>query len=235
MSRAVVFDLDGTLIDSAPDIHAATNRLMTRHGMAPFTPAETRRFIGSGVPHFIACCLRARGRGEDGAIHAQLVEEFVAGYETAVTLTRVYPGVAAALERLAGQGHALAICTNKPERPARAVLAHLGLDAHFGVVIGGDSLTVRKPDPAPLHAAIAALGAQGVIYVGDSEVDAETAARAGVPFALYTEGYRKGAVADMPHTHAFAEFADLPGVVGDIFDAGPHTVPRETPQKENFT
>lgn len=216
MSRAVIFDLDGTLIDSAPDIHAAANRLMDRHGFAPFSPAETRSFVGSGVPHFIACCLRARGQGDDDALHAQLVEQFVADYETAVSLTRVYPGVGRALAALAGMGHALAICTNKPERPARAVLAHLGLDAHFGVVIGGDSLSTRKPDPAPLHAAIAALGARDVIYVGDSEVDAETAARAGVPFALYTEGYRKGAVADMPHRSAFADFADLPEIVAKI-------------------
>jgi len=216
MSRAIVFDLDGTLIDSAPDIHAAANRLMARHGFAPFTSEETRSFIGSGVPHFIACCLRARGRDGDGALHAQLVAEFVEGYETAVTLTRVYPGVAAALATLAETGHRLAICTNKPERPARAVLAHLGLAAHFPVVIGGDSLTVRKPDPAPLWAAVKALGGDRVLYVGDSEVDAETAERAGVPFALYTEGYRKRAVADVPHTCSFADFADLPGIAAQM-------------------
>lgn len=215
-SRAVIFDLDGTLIDSAPDIHAAANRLMERHGLAPFTPAETRSFIGSGVPHFIACCLSARGREGDAAFHAQLVAEFTKGYETAVTLTQVYPGVAGALAELAGQGHRLAICTNKPVGPARAVLAHLGMAAHFPVVIGGDSLSTRKPDPAPLQAAVAGLGAARVIYVGDSEVDAETAARAGVPFALYTEGYRKGAVDGIPHARAFADFADLPGIVEDL-------------------
>ena len=216
MSRAVVFDLDGTLIDSAPDIHAAANTLMERHGFAPFSPAETRSFIGSGVPHFIACCLRARGRGGNAALHAQLVAEFVAGYESAVTLTRVYPGVAGALDALAASGLALGLCTNKPVAPARGVLAHLGLDAHFPVVVGGDSLSVRKPDPAPLQAAVAGLGARDVLYVGDSEVDAETAARAGVPFALYTEGYRKGAVDGIPHARAFADFADLAGIVAEI-------------------
>ena len=213
--RAVIFDLDGTLIDSAPDIHAAANRLMARHGLAPFAPAETRRFIGSGVPHFIDCCLRARARAQDEALHAQMVTEFTDDYESAVTLTRAYPGVAAALAALARTGHALAICTNKPERPARAVLAHLGLDAHFPVVIGGDSLRLRKPDPAPLHAAVEALGGGHVLYVGDSEIDAEAAARAGLPFALHTEGYRKGAVAEIPHTSAFSDFTDLPGIVAE--------------------
>ncbi|MFB9149893.1 phosphoglycolate phosphatase [Roseovarius ramblicola] len=216
MTRAVVFDLDGTLIDSAPDIHAAANTLMARHGFAPFTPEDTRSFIGSGVPHFISCCLRARGRPGDAALRAQLIAEFIDLYETAVTLTRVYPGAAEALHALENAGFALGLCTNKPVTPARSVLAHLGLDGHFPVVIGGDSLTVRKPDPAPLQAAVAGLGARDVVYVGDSEVDAETAARAGLPFALYTQGYRKGPVADMPHARAFADFADLPGIVATV-------------------
>ncbi|HKL65307.1 MAG TPA: phosphoglycolate phosphatase [Roseovarius sp.] len=216
VTRAVIFDLDGTLIDSAPDIHAAANTLMARHGFAPFTPAETRSFIGSGVPHFITCCLRERGRAGDAALRAQLIAEFIDLYETAVTLTTVYPGVAGALEVLAAEPYALGLCTNKPQGPARAVLSHLGLDAHFPVVIGGDSLTVRKPDPAPLRAAVAGLGARDVVYVGDSEVDAETAARAGLPFALYTQGYRKGPVGDITHDRAFDDFADLPGIVSEV-------------------
>jgi len=216
MSRAVIFDLDGTLIDSAPDIHAAANALMARHGFDPFTPAETRRFVGRGVPHFIACCLRARGQEGDKGLHAQLVAEFLRGYESAVTLTRAYPGVPEALTELARMGHRLAICTNKPVRPARAVLDHLGLKAHFAAVIGGDSLDLRKPDPAPLHAAARALGAQEVLFVGDSEVDAETAARAGLPFALYTEGYRSSPVESLPHARAFDNFDALPGIVQSL-------------------
>ncbi|SEL25805.1 phosphoglycolate phosphatase [Roseovarius azorensis] len=216
MSRAVVFDLDGTLIDSAPDIHASANRLMARHGFAPFEPQETRAFIGRGVPHFIACCLAARGADGSAVLRAQMVEEFVAGYEAAVTLTTIYPGVQDALARLVAMDLRLGICTNKPERPARAVLAHLGLAGHFDVVIGGDSTVQRKPDPMPLQAAVAGLGAGDVVYVGDSEVDAETAERAGLPFALYTEGYRKSPVADLPHHAAFSDFATLPEVVNDL-------------------
>ncbi|MDT8326576.1 MAG: phosphoglycolate phosphatase [Roseovarius sp.] len=210
MSRAVVFDLDGTLIDSAPDIHAAANRLMAAHGFAGFAPQETRGFIGHGVPHFIACCLRARDADATGDLHRRLVGEFEAGYKTAVGLTTVYPGVRGALERLAGMGFALGICTNKPVAPARGVLAHLGLDAYFPVVIGGDSCPVRKPDPAPLQAAVEGLGATRVLYVGDSEIDAETSVRAGLPFALFSEGYRKVPVAEIPHQTAFSDFALLP-------------------------
>lgn len=213
MSRAVIFDLDGTLIDSAPDIHAAANRLMARHGFAPFSPAETRSFIGSGVPHFISCCLNALDRSQDADLHAQLVEDFMAEYETSVTLTEVYPGVPEALSRLASDGVLMGLCTNKPQDPARAVLRHLGLSEHFPVILGGDSLPVRKPDPAPLLATVKAIGRRDVIFVGDSEVDAETAQRAGVPFALYTEGYRKTAVRDIAHACAFSDFKDLPGLV----------------------
>ncbi|MGR3698303.1 MAG: HAD-IA family hydrolase, partial [Roseovarius sp.] len=82
--------------------------------------------------------------------------------------------------------------------------------------IGGDSLTVRKPDPAPLQATAAALGARDVVFVGDSEVDAETAARAGVPFVLYTQGYRKGPVERITHDRAFSDFAHLPGLITDL-------------------
>ena len=216
MTRAVIFDLDGTLIDSAPDIHAAANRLMAAHGFAGFTPEETRAFIGHGVPHFIACCLRARDADATGDLHRQLVGEFEVGYKTAVGLTEVYPGVAKALERLARMGFALGICTNKPVAPARAVLAHLGLDGHFPVVIGGDSCSARKPDPAPLQAAIAGLGATRVLYVGDSEIDAETSVRAGLPFTLYTQGYRKTPVAEIPHQTAFSDFAALPDFAADL-------------------
>ncbi|EAQ25485.1 MULTISPECIES: phosphoglycolate phosphatase [unclassified Roseovarius] len=216
MSRAVVFDLDGTLIDSAPDIHAAANRLMVQNGFDPFAPEETRSFIGSGVPHFISCCLTARGRAGDGALRARLIEDFIADYETAVTLTTVYPGVMGALDGLAGADLALGLCTNKPEGPAHSILAHLGLAGYFPVIIGGDSLTLRKPDPAPLQATAAALGARDVVFVGDSEVDAETAARAGVPFVLYTEGYRKGPIEQIAHDRAFSDFADLQELITDL-------------------
>jgi phosphoglycolate phosphatase len=211
MTRAVLFDLDGTLIDSAPDIHASANALLAEDGLPELTLAQSRSFIGSGVAHFIARLLEAVGEDPQGPRLADMIRRFEARYETAVNLTRVYPGVPAALAVLSGQGLVLGICTNKPVAPTRAVLRHFGLAHHFATVIGGDSLPLRKPDPAPLRAAIGELGADEVLFVGDSEVDAETAARAGVPFALYTQGYRKTAVADLRHDFAFDDFALLPG------------------------
>ena len=214
MTGAVVFDLDGTLIDSAPDIHAATNALLAEDGLPALTFAQVKGFIGKGVPHLITRVLDAVGEDPQGPRHADLVHRFEARYETAVGLTVVYPNVIAALEALQAQGHVLGLCTNKPLAPTHAVLDHLNLSRFFGAVVGGDSLPVRKPDPAPLQATLAALGANPhkTLYVGDSEVDAETAQRAGLPFLLFTEGYRKTPVEDLPHRAAFRDFADLPGL-----------------------
>lgn len=210
---ALVFDLDGTLIDSAPDIHAAANRILAADGLAPQSFSQVKSFIGRGVPHLVDRLLQAAGAG-DPVRAARMVARFVEDYETAVTLTQPYPGVIAALRALSG--HRLGICTNKPLSPTRAVLRHLAMDGFFPVVIGGDSLPVKKPDPAPVLATVQALGGGPALYIGDSEADAEAAARAGLQFLLFTEGYRKTPVADLPHAVAFADWADLPGLVARL-------------------
>jgi phosphoglycolate phosphatase len=214
--RAIVFDLDGTLIDSAPDIHAASNRLLATEGLPPMTLARVKDFIGKGVPHLVSCLMAEAELGNDAGRHAELVARFTAGYDDAVGLTQPYPGVVAALDLLTADGWLLGVCTNKPVGPARSVLSHLGLLEHFGAVLGGDSVPTRKPDPAPLMATFAALGATSALYVGDSEVDAETAANAGLPFALYTLGYRKAPVSTLRHALSFDDWAILPGQVANL-------------------
>ena len=214
MSARIVFDLDGTLIDSAPDIRAGANGILAEEGAEPLTPEEARSFIGSGAAVFVERMRRARGIPDSE--QARLLATFIARYEGFVGLTTVYPGVPQALAALRAGGHRLGLCTNKPIRPTHAVLGHFGLDGFFGTVWGGDSLPQRKPDPAPLLAAFAALGDGSAVYVGDSEVDAETAERAGVPFLLFTEGYRRTAAADLRHSAMFDDFAALPGLVADL-------------------
>ncbi|MDZ4135183.1 MAG: HAD hydrolase-like protein, partial [Paracoccaceae bacterium] len=137
---AIIFDLDGTLIDSAPDIHAVANRVLTEAGFAPLTVPQVRGVIGKGVPHLVERLLETAGQDPAGPHHAPMVARFNAAYETAVGLTLCYPGVVAALDALAASGFILGICTNKPVSPARAVLRHLGLLDRFALVIGGDSL-----------------------------------------------------------------------------------------------
>ena len=208
----VVFDLDGTLIDSAPDIHATANAVLAAEGLDPLDLPTVRGFIGHGLPHLVERLLGAHGLSDPDRA-ARMAAGFGARYETAVGLTRPYPGAPEALRALAAQGHVLGLCTNKPAAAARAVLRHLGLLAPFAAVVGGDSAPRRKPAPEPLQMAVAACGGGPALFVGDSEVDAETARAARMPFLLYTRGYRKAPVERLPHAAAFDDFAALPGLV----------------------
>lgn len=216
---SVIFDLDGTLIDSAPDIHAAVNRCFAAHGWPPFTLAQVHGFVGRGAPNLIARALESRGLPHDGPLFQSVLTEFLQDYETAHGMTQVYPGVIAALDALQARGARLGLCTNKPLAPTRSVLARTGLARFFPVVIGGDSLAVRKPDPAPLLKAQIMLGGGPALFVGDSEVDAETARHARLPFLLYTEGYRKSPVDTLAPIAAFDDYAQLPGLIRQLDDA----------------
>ena len=214
MGARVVFDLDGTLIDSAPDIHAIANGILASEGAAPITFEQARSFIGNGVSVFVEKMCAATGIPVSR--HERLLAEFVRRYDDAVHLTRPYPGVREALTQLGNAGHHLGICTNKPIRPCLSVLQHLNLDSFFMTVIGGDSLALRKPDPAPLEAAFIGLPDGPEIYVGDSEVDAETAHRASVPFLLFSGGYRKAPVEKLPHTAVFHKYQDMPNLLETV-------------------
>ncbi|MEC7963492.1 MAG: phosphoglycolate phosphatase [Pseudomonadota bacterium] len=213
----IVFDLDGTLINSAPEIQFVANSLLADRGLEPLSLQETIGFIGNGAAVLIEKMSLARGI--DPSEHATLLATLEERYMHSSDKSEVYPNVVAALDSLRGAGHRLGVCTNKPLAPAKAVLAHLDLAKHFDVVLGGDSLPQRKPDPAPLHATFDALGDGPVIYVGDSDVDAETAHRAGVPFLLFTEGYCKVPHAELPHHALFDDFARLPELVQALVSA----------------
>jgi phosphoglycolate phosphatase len=215
-SLNLVFDLDGTLIDSAPDIHATANAVFGARGLAAFSFDTVRGFIGNGVPVLVQRLMTHSGVPNVGDLHGTLVAEFVRIYEEACDLTRLYPGVSTAVATLAEAGFPLAICTNKPIGPTRKALQHFDLARHFPVVIGGDSLPHRKPDPAPLFAAIAELAGSATLFVGDSEVDAETARAAQVPFALFAGGYRKAAPEMLGAKLVFDDHAALPRLVAHL-------------------
>ncbi|WP_112874624.1 phosphoglycolate phosphatase [Paracoccus endophyticus] len=224
----VIFDLDGTLIDSAPDIHKTANEVLAGEGLGPLDLPTVRSFIGHGVPHLVGRLLGAHGIADEGRA-ARMVSRFGARYEGAVGLTRLYPGAAEALAALVAQGHRLGLCTNKPVAPARAVMRHLGILDHFTAIIGGDSAPQRKPDPEPLQMAVAACGGGPAVYVGDSEVDAACAAAAEVPLIVHTEGYRKTPVEAFRPVAVFSDFAALPGIVAaqaEVLACG-HGVPAQ--------
>lgn len=213
--RPVVFDLDGTLIDSAPDIHACVNSALTEHGRQALSLDRVRGFIGGGVDVLwnkisTACQI-------DEASRKEMQAAFMGHYLSATEHTVMFDGVAEALNILADRGHPLGICTNKPLGPTRTVLKHFGLDHLFAVVVAGDTQPEKKPHPAPLRAAFSALGADPdkpqAIFVGDSEFDAECAAALPVPFLLYEKGYRQTPPGELIHRASFESFAELPGLV----------------------
>lgn len=214
---ALIFDLDGTLIDSAADIHAAVARMLAEEDAAPLPLGQVRSFIGNGVPALVARVMAARGEAPNKTRAAELASHFMRHYQAApVQHTTLYAGVAEALVTLHGAGHRIGLCTNKPAATAHTILAAFGIDHHFAAIVGGDSLAERKPHPAPLYATWRALGRGDVAYVGDSEVDAAAAAAAGMPLLLFTQGYRKLPIRQLPHLKAFDNFAMLPGLVADL-------------------
>lgn len=205
---SVIFDLDGTLIDSLPDIHAAVNRLLASEGHAPMMQAEVQSYVGDGAPTLIRRVMTARGM--DMARHADLAARMVADYTArACEETTVYPHVAEALTTLRTDGCGLGICTNKPESATRAVLSELGLGGFFDVIVAGDTLPERKPDPTPLLHAARLLGAPDAVFVGDSEVDARTADAAALPFVLFTKGYLRVPRHEVAPVAEFSDYREL--------------------------
>ncbi|SIT17978.1 phosphoglycolate phosphatase [Paracoccus saliphilus] len=211
----IVFDLDGTLIDSAPDIHACVNAVLREFHISPLNLDQVRSFIGGGVEILWRKIGAATGTGPAG--QRDMLASFMTRYHAATSLTRLFPNVEETLGILADRGHPLGICTNKPLHPTKAILDHFGIRDLFGHIIGGDSLPEKKPDPAPLRAALAGLGAHPgmphAVYVGDSEFDATCAAAVPVPFVIYSRGYRQTPIDQLPHHAAFDDFTALPSLV----------------------
>ena len=206
----VVFDLDGTLIDSAPDMHRAVNLMLADMGCPPLSLPEIRTMVGDGASALIARALAARQcvTADPTKALAQFLEHYEAN-PTACTPT--FPGVPETLERLQAFGLTLAICTNKPTRLTHMILERLGINRFFVRVIAGDTLPFRKPDPRALIEVLNVFGTPpaAAIMVGDSEVDAATAHAANVPFILMTYGYHRGPIDGISSIATLDHFAEL--------------------------
>ena len=184
---ALVFDLDGTLVDSRRDLAAAVNRTREDYGLDPLPVDRVVALVGYGAEHLIR-----RATDDLGAERVpEALRRFFRHYrDHLLDTTRPYPGVEEMLETL-GSRHPLAVLTNKPESFSREILAGLELGRCFDHLLGGDSLSTRKPDPEGLLELARRLGVEParVVLVGDSRVDADTAHTAGVPFAFVTWGF----------------------------------------------
>jgi phosphoglycolate phosphatase len=184
--RALIFDLDGTLIDSERDLVDATNATLRHLGRRELPYATVSSYIGHGVANLVSRALGPDGRSQ----HTDAMNFFLPYYDQhKLDFTRAYPSVPETLEQLAPRP--MAVLTNKPRVMAEQILAALDLAKYFRVIYGGDSFPVTKPDPAGVHASLAKLAAapENVLYVGDSQVDVQTARNAGIPVAIVTYGF----------------------------------------------
>lgn len=195
--RAVLFDLDGTLVDSVPDIAVAVDRMLYDLGRAPAGESRVRGWVGNGGRMLVrrALAFDVAGVPDDDALLPRAMEIFFRHYDDSNgEASRLYPGVAEALDGLAARGLAMAVITNKPHRYVAPLFEALGILQHFPVLIGGDTLPVKKPDPAPLWHACELLGVRPAqsLMVGDSTNDIEAARAAGCPVVAVDYGYNYG-------------------------------------------
>ena len=211
---ALIFDLDGTLIDSAPDIAAAVERTLADHEVA-IDAAEIRDYIGDGASRLIERVLAARGlAAADEAALAQHVADFNAHYHAIpAAYTQCYAGVREMLGQARRAGRKIGLCTNKPQAVAERVLAELDLLGEFDVLVGAGTYAL-KPDPEPLNACVDQLGVapDDTLYVGDMAVDRDVARAAGLAVVLVSFGYAHDDVAHFGPEgvlHAWAEWPDL--------------------------
>ncbi len=214
---AVLFDLDGTLIDSLPNVRDAANAVLAKRDLPPLPSEIVAGFVGLGEEVFVDRLIEATDL--DAGERDWVMTTFIRHYKEEAKKTKLFHGVEKALTVLQGEGVPLGLVTNKPRGPLGPTLEAAGLTRFFGAVVAGDELPKRKPDPLPIAHATKLLGQTRAIYVGDSETDAATALNAGVPFVLFTEGIRLTPVHDLPHEVAFSDFGMLPEIVRHMIDA----------------
>jgi phosphoglycolate phosphatase len=195
VARTLLFDLDGTLVDTVPDLTAALNRLMLARGLAAFTRPAVAAMVGDGVAALVARAFAARNLQPDAGAVADLTADYTAHVAVESAL---YPAVLPVLTALAGDGWRLAVCTNKPERAAEALLEALGVLPLLCAVGGGDSFPTRKPDPGHLLGTLSRAGGRrdAAVMVGDHHNDVVVARAAGVPAIFAAWGYGSPGMAD---------------------------------------
>ena len=214
---AVIFDLDGTLIDSAPDVAAALNRLLAREGRPQVTLTQVQSFVGEGPGALIERAFAATGAPATAAALPELIAAYVAFYRAApADHTVVFDGVRAVLAELAGRTP-LGLCTNKPDVMVRPVLEALGLAEHFAALVGGD-YPRRKPDGEHLRETLRRMGVEGrpAVMVGDSPTDVAAARDAGLPVLVVDFGYSRVPVSELGADRVLSRFTDLPALLTEF-------------------
>lgn len=229
-SSLIVFDLDGTLVDTAPDLIGALNVVLAKEGIPELPLASARNLIGGGARKLIERGLEAEGRNCTVAEIDRMTKDFIAYYaEHIADMSRPFEGLEAALDELAARGAAFAVCTNKLEWLSKLLLERLALSPRFAAVCGADTFGVAKPDPAFLRQTVArARGDMAkTIMVGDAGTDVGVARRAGVPVVGVTFGYTETPIAELNPDRIISSMSDLPTAVLELL-SGPRAAAART-------
>lgn len=215
----IVFDLDGTLVDTARDLVTTLNAVLVSEGMTPVTIERLIGMVGSGARVLLEATFAAEGRALTPQKLDALLRLYMSLYdEHLVDASHPYPGAEAMLDTFAAQGWLLAVCTNKFEAPARKLLTLLHLADRFAAITGQDTFAFRKPDPRHLAETIRLAGGDpaDAIMVGDSATDIDTANAAGIPVVAVSFGYSPVPVANLGATRVIASLAELPAAVAGL-------------------
>jgi phosphoglycolate phosphatase len=218
-ARTVVFDLDGTLVDTAPDLISALNFVLAREGLPPVPLKSARTMIGAGARRLIERGLELEGRAATVEDITRLTSDFIDHYaEHIADESRPFDGLESALDDLSARGYRLAVCTNKLEWLSKRLLDRLGLSARFSAICGADTFGVSKPDPAILQQTVARAGGQlsSSIMVGDAGPDIGVARRAGIPVIGVGFGYTEVPIADLKPDRLIHHMRELPAAVESL-------------------
>ena len=218
----VIFDLDGTMVDTAPDLIAATNHTLDRFGMAPVEARIIQPAVGLGAKAMILAAMNELGRAVDADTLSSMTDQFIDYYgDNIATGSRIFPGLVEALVVMRDEGARLGVCTNKREALTLKLLAELRLDQYFDAIAGAETFPVRKPDAAHLLGTIAMVGGDPAraVMIGDSSIDAGAARNAKVPFVAVSFGYADIAVEELEPDAVIHSFADLIPVLRELLPA----------------
>ena len=221
-ARTIVFDLDGTLIDTAPDLIDTLNMVFAREGLPPVPYATARNLIGGGARVMIARGIEAEGAAVTPARLEQLFADFIAHYsEHIADRSRPFPGLADVLDALAADGCRFAVCTNKLERLSVLLLKKLGLADRFAFICGQDTFGIQKPDPEVLRCTVTAAGGSlsHAIMIGDSATDISTARAAGIPVIAVDFGYSERPVSEFGPDRIISRYEQLPAAIAAVLPA----------------
>jgi phosphoglycolate phosphatase len=222
LPRIIAFDLDGTLVDTAPDLIAALNYVLDREGIQPLPLQSARNMIGAGARKLIERGLEVDGHVMSSADIDRLMKDFIAYYADHIAdASRPFEGLETALDDLEAQGFRFAVCTNKLEWLSKLLLDKLDLSRRFAAICGADTFGVAKPDPTILRETVARAGGNlaSAIMVGDAGPDVGVARRAGIPVIGVEFGYTDVPIAELKPDRLIGHMRELPGAVGSLIGA----------------